>query len=90
LPLALEAVLIPRRSFFISEFPFVRFIRKKQMSGHQQHLPGTALFCRCLSLGGSTQRQFPANRDYQLAISHRFGHELKSFRIRCREHRYDL
>src|SRR5271163_2642067 len=44
-------------------------------SSHQQDLPATTLFCRCLSLGRFTEWQLLANRDYKLAIAHRFGHE---------------
>jgi hypothetical protein len=33
-------------------------------SRHQQDLPDTTLFCRCVSLDRFTEWQFPANRDY--------------------------
>src|ERR1700726_4759349 len=60
------------------------------MSSHQQDLPATALFRRCLSLGGFTEWQLLANRDYELAIPHRFGHELKCFPVEFREYRHYL
>src|SRR5579872_914433 len=81
-PLGFEAGLIPRLSFFISDFPFVSPLRKI-MSRHQQDLPDTALLCHCLSLGRFTEWQSQANRDCQLAISHRFGHELERFPVEC-------
>jgi len=39
-----------------------------------------------LSLGRFTEWQFLANRDYQLAVSHRFGHELERFSVEFREY----
>src|ERR1700693_5286377 len=60
------------------------------MSSHQQALPDTTLLCRCLSLGRLTEWQFLANRDYQLAISHRFGHELERFPVEFREYWHHL
>jgi hypothetical protein len=52
------------------------------MSSHQQDLPDATLLCRYVSLGRFTEGQFPADRNYQLAISHRFGHELERFGAR--------
>src|ERR1700733_1746009 len=63
-----------------------RLFARKTMSSHQQDLPDTALFCRCLSLGRVTERQFLANWDNQLAIAHGFGHELERFPVESREH----
>ena len=60
------------------------------MSSHQQDLPDTTLLCRCLSLGRFTEWQFQANRDYQLAISHSFGHEFERFPIELREYENHL
>src|SRR5579863_3361844 len=57
------------------------------MSSHQQDLPDTTLLCRCLSLSRFTEWEFPAYRDYQLAISYRFGHELERFPVEFREYR---
>ena len=62
----------------------------KTKSSHQQDLPGAALFCRCLSLRRFTEWQFLANRDYQLSISHRFGHELERFPVEFREYVHDF
>jgi hypothetical protein len=56
----------------------------------QQDLPDTALLCSCLRLSGFTERQFLANRDYLLAISHRFGHELERFPVEFREYWHHL
>src|ERR1700691_6185117 len=56
------------------------------MSSHQQDLPDTTLLCRCVSLGRFTKWQFLANRDYQLAISHRFGHKLERFSVEFRKY----
>ncbi len=60
------------------------------MSRQQQDLTDTTLLCRCLSFGRFTERQFQANRDYQLAISHRFGHELERFPVEFREYFHHL
>src|SRR5579864_38975 len=88
-PLGFEAVLIPRRSCFISDFPFVPSVRKK-ISSHQQNLHHTTLLRCSLSVGCLAEWQFAADRDHQFAIANGFSHELKSFRIRCRVHRYHL
>src|SRR6202041_2676762 len=88
-PLGFEAGLIPRRLFFISDFPFASSVRKI-MSSHQQDLPDTTLFCRCLSLGRFTEWEFLADRDYQFAISPRFGHELERFPVEFREYFHHL
>src|ERR1700758_3550662 len=56
------------------------------MSSHQQDLPDTTFFCGSLSLGRFTEWQSLANRDYQLAISHRLGHELERFPVEFREY----
>ena len=56
------------------------------MSSHEQDLPDTTLFCRCLSLGRVTERQFLANWDNQLAIAHGLGHELQRFPVEFREY----
>ena len=60
------------------------------MSSHQQDLPDTTFFCLCLSLGRFTEWQFLANRDYELAISHRFGHELERLPVEFREYWHHL
>src|SRR5579871_6167729 len=60
------------------------------MSRQQQDFPDTTLFCRCMSLGRFTEWQFLANRDYQLAISHRFGHELERVPVEMRENKHRL
>ncbi len=60
------------------------------MSSHQQDLPNTTLFGSGLSLGCVAEWQLAADRNHQFAISDGFGHELKSFHIRCRVHRYHL
>jgi hypothetical protein len=52
----------------------------------QQDLPDATPFRRCLSRGRFTEWQFPADRDYQFAISHRFGHELDRFPVEFREY----
>jgi hypothetical protein len=54
-PLGFEAGLIPRRSLFISRFPFVPSIRII-VSRYQQDLPGTTYLYCCLSLGRFTER----------------------------------
>jgi len=66
-----------------------RCMSSKSLS-HQQDLPRTTFFCRRLSLGRFTEWQFLANRDYELAISHRFGHELKRFPVEFREYMLHL
>src|ERR1700678_1162734 len=63
---------------------------KPIVSSYQQDLPDTTLFCRCLSFGRFIEWQFLANRDYQLAISHRFGHGLERFPVEFREYVHDL
>src|SRR5580698_2693615 len=60
------------------------------MSRHQQDLPGATLLRLCVSLGRLTERQFQANRNYQLAISHRFGHELERFPVEFGEYSHHL
>src|SRR5580704_227538 len=84
-PLGFEAGLIPRKAFFIWYFP-LNVACPATSSSHQQDLPYTALFCRCLRLGRFTEWQFLANRNYQLAISHRLGHGLERFPVEFREH----
>jgi hypothetical protein len=42
--------LIPRAAFFISDFPFVAFVRNRNLS-QRQDLPDTALFRGGLSFG---------------------------------------
>ena len=61
-------------------------LRSQIISSHQQDFPGRTLLRSCLGLGRFTEWQFLANRDYQLAISHRFGHELERFPVEFREH----
>src|SRR5580698_7197583 len=67
----------------------VSFVRKI-ISSHQQDLPDTTLLGRRLSCGRFTEWQFQANRDYQLAISHRFAHELERFPVEFREYCHHL
>src|SRR5208283_2267084 len=55
-------------------------------SSHQQDLPDATLLRRCLSLGRFTKRQLLANWDYELAIAHRFGHELERLPVEFREY----
>ena len=43
---------IPRRSFFIFDFPFVSSVI---MSSHEQDLSDTTFLCRCSSLGRFTE-----------------------------------
>jgi len=71
---------------FSFRFPGWQQYVGKTMSSHQQDLPGTTLLCLCLRLGSFTEWQFPANRDYQLAVSHRLGHELERFPVECGEY----
>src|SRR5579872_685119 len=58
----------------------------RKTSSDQQNLSGSPFLSRCLSLGRFTERQFLANRDQQLSISHGFGHELKSLPVEFREY----
>src|SRR5580658_7210976 len=68
-------------------FPFsFRVLSSQNNSSNEQDLPDTTLFRLCLSLGRFTEWQFIANRDDQLAISHRFGHELERFPVEFREY----
>lgn len=60
------------------------------MSGHQQDLSDTALFCSCLCLGRLAERQSHADRDRQLAISHPLRHELQRFSVEFREYEHSL
>jgi site-specific recombinase XerD len=72
-----EAGLIPRRSFFISDFPFVSSVI---MSSHEQDLPDTTLLCRCLSLGRFTKcASGPYCQNYFL---HNFRHTFATEHLR--------
>src|SRR5208282_4211362 len=55
-------------------------------SSHQQDLADATLLRRRLSLGRFTKRQLLANWDYELAIAHRFGHELERLPVEFREY----
>jgi hypothetical protein len=57
LPLGLEAVLIPRRSFFISDFLSCR-LSAKRISSDQQNLPNTNLLRCSLSFSCLAEWQF--------------------------------
>src|SRR5579862_6065051 len=59
-------------------------------SSQQQDLSGTTLLRHCLSLGRFTEWQLQANQDYQLAVSHRLGHELERFPVEVRDYRHHL
>src|SRR5580700_6905702 len=63
---------------------------RKTMSSRQQDLPDTTLLCGGLGFGRLAEWHLAADRDHQFAISDALGHELKSFRIRCRVQRYHL
>src|ERR1700733_3477115 len=63
---------------------------KSKSSRDQQDLSDAALFCHRVSPGRLTERQLQANRDYQLAVSHRFGHELERFPVVVRKSRRHL
>jgi hypothetical protein len=84
-----EARSIPRGSFFVAIGGF-DIASLSTSSGHQQDLPDATLFYRRLSLGRLTEWQFLADRDCQLAIPHRFGHELKRSSVEMREDRRQL
>ena len=43
-----------------------------------------------MSLGRFTEWQFLADRDYELAVAHRFGHELQRFLVEFREYWHHL
>src|SRR5580692_6563123 len=43
-----------------------------------------------MSLGRFTQWQFEADRNYELAIPHRFGHEFERFPVEFREYLRDF
>jgi len=49
-PLGFDEGLIPCAAFFICDFPFVAFVRKR-MSSQQQDLPDTSLFRGGLTFG---------------------------------------
>src|SRR5579871_199378 len=89
-PLGFEARLKPRRSFFIFDLSFSMLPALQRVSSHQQDLPDAALLCGRLSLARFTEWQGLANRDYQLAISHRLGHELECVPVEFREYRHHL
>lgn len=55
--------------------------RRKGISSHKQDLPDATLLCFCLSLSRFPEWQFLANRDYQVAVAHRVGHELERFSV---------
>jgi hypothetical protein len=50
-------------------------------SDHQQDLSDTTFFCRRLGLGRFTEWQSLAQRKYQFAITHCFGHDLERFPV---------
>ncbi len=77
------------QTLFHFRFSF-RVVCSQIISSHQQDLPDATFLCRCLSLGRFTEWQFLAYRDDQLAISHRFGHELKRFPVEFREYVHHL
>src|SRR5580700_1460343 len=58
------------------------------MSSHQQDLPDTTHLRGGLRFGRLAEWHLAADWDHQFAISDGLGHELKSFRISCRVHRY--
>ena len=65
--------MIPRAAFFISDFPFVAFVRNRILS-QGQDLPDTALFCDCLSFDRLAESQLAAYRDHQFAIPDGLDH----------------
>jgi hypothetical protein len=68
------------QTFFHSRFSFP-VPCSQIISRHQQDFPDAALLCGCLGFGRFAKWHFLANRDYQLAIAHRFGHELEGFPV---------
>jgi len=77
------------RTLFHFRFSF-RVLCSQIISSHQQDFPGPTLLRSCLGLGRFTKWQFLANRDDQLAISYRFGHELDRFPVEFREYVHHL
>ena len=66
--------MIPRAAFFISDFPFVAFVRNRMLS-QRQDPPDAALFRDCLSFGRLAEWQLAAYRDYQSGISDGLDHQ---------------
>src|ERR1700684_3478707 len=61
-------------------------MQSSKASRYQQDLPNAALFRLCLGLRRFTQRHSLADRNCQLSISHRLGHELKSLSVEMGEY----
>jgi hypothetical protein len=65
--------LIPRAAFFISDLPFMAFVRNR-MSSQQQDLSDVNLFRGGLSFVRVAEGQLAAFRVDRLAISHGLDH----------------
>src|SRR5579863_2180473 len=60
------------------------------MSSEQQDLPDTTLLRGGMGLGRLAERQLAADWDHELAIAHRFSHELERSPVEFREHERHL
>jgi len=79
----------PAMIFLHFDFSFPRCLSSnefKPLAGSSRYYP----FLRLLEPWPLSEWQFLANRDYKLAISHRFSHELERFPVEFREYVHHL